>query len=69
MTKQHNVFNPGMRIGEIKMKHTTKVYWIILIAYGITLFFDDGVRTGTNILLVGIFYYLFTIAKWLGVKE
>ncbi|MED3974595.1 hypothetical protein P4639_14475 [Priestia megaterium] len=51
------------------MKHTTKVYWIILIAYGITLFFDDGVRTGTNILLVGIFYYLFTIAKWLGVKE
>ena len=51
------------------MKHTTKVYWIVLIAYGISIFFDDGVRTGTNILLIGIFYYLFVIAKRLGEKR
>ena len=55
--------------GVEKMKHITKVYWFSLIAYGISLFFDDGVRTGTNILLIGIFYYLFTITKHLNEKK
>ena len=57
------------REGVEKMKHITKVYWVVLIAYFISLFFDDGVRTGTNILLIGIFYYLFVIAKRLGEKR
>lgn len=47
------------------MKHLTKVYWIILACYLVSMFLDYEPEMRTNLLLIGIFYYLFAIAKHL----